>query len=125
MNLVNFKATRELLIKIYLLDYCTDKNFYFVCIPIFLLPLRQRNALLRSANFTLVLKKFVVSDYGSFRFLLNFSACFCTVFVQPGAAPPVNARISGTKLLCSTSRFFCCYLNVLTLLIFAGVRYNL
>ena len=89
----------------------------------FLHPLRQRNALLRSANFTLVLKKFVVSDYDSFRFLLNFSACFCTVFVQPGAAPPVNAKISGTKLLCSTSRFRCCYLIVLTILMFVGIRY--
>ena len=36
-------------------------------------------------------------------------------FVEPGAAPPVHAKISGTKLLCSTSRTLCLYFNVLTL----------
>ena len=46
------------------------------------------------------------------------------VFVEPGAAPPVHAKFSGTKLLCSTSRILCWYFNVLTLMMFVGVRYS-
>ena len=65
----------------------------------FLHPLRQRIALLRSAKLILVLKKFIVSEYDSFRFSLSFSASFWMVFVEPGVAPPVHAKISGTKLL--------------------------
>ena len=65
-----------------------------------------------------------MSEYDSFRFSLNFSASFWTVFVEPGAAPPVHAKISGTKLLCSTSRILRWYFNVLTLMIFVGVRYS-
>ena len=38
-----------------------------------------------------------MSEYDSFRFSLSFSASFWTVFVEPGAAPPVHAKISGTK----------------------------
>ena len=81
----------------------------------FLHPLRQKIALLRSAKLVFALIKFIVSEYDSFRFSLSFSASFWTVFVEPGAAPPVHAKISGTKLLCSTSRILCWYLNVLTL----------
>ena len=50
---------------------------------------------------------FIVSDYDSFRFSLNFSASFEMVFVEPGAAPPVHAKISGTKLLSSIARILC------------------
>ena len=55
-------------------------------------------------KFNLVLIKLTVSEYDSFRFSHSFSASFWTVFVDPGAAPPVHAKISGTKLLCSTSK---------------------
>ena len=40
---------------------------------------------------------FIVSEYDSFRFSPSFSASFWTVFVEPGAAPPVHAKISSTK----------------------------
>ena len=80
----------------------------------FFYPLRQRIALLRSAKLIFVLMKFIVSDNNSFRFSLSFSANFWTVFVEPGAAPPVHTKISGTKLLFSTSRILYCYFNVLT-----------
>ena len=40
--------------------------------------------------------------------------CFLTVFVEPGTAPPVHAKVSGAKLLCSTSRILYWYFNVLT-----------
>ena len=56
----------------------------------FFYPLRQRIALLRSAKLIFVLMKFIVSEYNSFRFSLSFSASFWTVFVEPGAAPPVH-----------------------------------
>ena len=36
------------------------------------------------------LLKFIVSEYDSCR----FSASFWTIFVEPGAAPPVHAKIS-------------------------------
>ena len=65
-----------------------------------------------------------MSEYDSFRFLLSFSASFWTVFVEPGAAPPVHAKISGTKLLSSISRILCWYFYVLTLMMFVGVRYG-
>ena len=81
----------------------------------FLHPLRQRIALLRSAKLIFVLMKFIESEYDSFRFSLSFSASFGMVFVEPGAAPPVHSKISGTQLLCSTSRILCWYFNVLTL----------
>ena len=70
----------------------------------FLHPLKQRITLLRGAKLIFVLVKFIVSEYDSFRFSLSFSASFWMVFVEPGAAPPVHAKINGTKLLCSTSR---------------------
>ena len=73
----------------------------------FLHPLRQKIALLRSAKFISVLIKFIVSEYDSFRFSFSFSASFWVVFVKPGDASPVHAGISGTKLLCSTSRILC------------------
>ena len=38
-----------------------------------------------------------------------------TVFVEPGAAPPVNENTSGTKLLRSTSKILCLYFHALTL----------
>ena len=38
-----------------------------------------------------------MSQYDSFRFSLCFFASFSTVFVEPGAAPPVYASITGTK----------------------------
>ena len=66
-----------------------------------------------------------MSEYDSSRFSLSFSASFWTVFVEPGAAPPVHAKIKGTKLLCSTSRILCWYFNDLTLMIFVGNRYSL
>ena len=50
---------------------------------------------------------FIVSEYDSFRFSLSFSASFWIIFVEPGAAPPVHAKISETKLLCSISRLLC------------------
>ena len=53
-----------------------------------------------------------------------FSASFWTVFVEPGAAPPVHLKISRTKVLCSTSKILCWYFNVLTLMKFAGARYR-
>ena len=59
----------------------------------FLRPLRQRIALLRSSELIFVLMKFILSEYGSFRFLLSFSASFWTVFVEPGAAPAVHAKL--------------------------------
>ena len=90
----------------------------------FLHPLRQRIALLRSAKPIFVLIKFIVSEYDSFRFSLSFSANFWMVFVKPGAALPVHAKISGTKLLWARSRILCWYFNVLTLMIFVGVRYS-
>ena len=99
-----------------LLDYSTDRIVYVGCIfKFFLHPSRQRIALLRSAKLIFVLLKFFVSEYDSFRFSLSFSATFWRVFVEPGAAPPVHAKISGTNLLCSTSRILCWYFNVLTL----------
>ena len=90
----------------------------------FLHTLRQRIALPRDAKLIFVLIKLIVSEYDSFHFSLSFSASFWMVFVEPGAAPSVHAKISGTKLLCSTSRIFCCYYNVLTFLIILGVRYS-
>ena len=100
----------------------------------FLHPLRQRIALLKSAKLIFLLLKFIVSEYDSFRFSFNFSASFWMVFVEPSAAPPAHAKISGTQffvepsaappahakisgtqLLCSTSRILCWYFNVLTL----------
>ena len=68
--------------------------------------LRQRTALLRSPKFIYVLINVIVSEIDSFRFSLSFAAVFLTVFEEPGAAFPVHAKISGTKLLCSTSRKF-------------------
>ena len=44
----------------------------------------------------LVLTKFILSKYDTFCFLLSFSASFWTVFVEPGAAPPVNAKNKAT-----------------------------
>ena len=38
-----------------------------------------------------------MSDYDSFRFSLNFSASFWSVFLEHGAAPPVHASISVTS----------------------------
>ena len=73
----------------------------------FVHPLRQRIVLLKSAKLIFILIKFIVSEYDSFRFSLSFSASFWMVFVEPGAAPPIHAKISGTKLLCSTSRVLC------------------
>ena len=67
---------------------------------------------------------FIVSDYDSFRFSLSFSASFEMVFVEPGAAPPVHAKISGTKLLSSIARILCWYFYVLTLMMFVSVRYG-
>ena len=64
----------------------------------FLHPLRQKIAILRSAKLTLVLMKFIVSEYDSFRFSLNFSATFWTIFAEPGAAPPVHTKSNGTKV---------------------------
>ena len=97
-----------------LLDYSKDRIVYVGCIfksfahpP----PLRHRIALLRSAALIFVLIKFVVSENDSFRFSLSFSGSFGMVFVEPGAAPPVHAKISGTKLLCSTSKILCWYFN--------------
>ena len=68
-----------------------------------LLPLRKRIALFRRAKLIFVLSKIIVPEYDSFRFSLSFSTSFWTVFVEPAAAAPVHAKISGTKLLCSTS----------------------
>ena len=90
----------------------------------FLQPLRQRIALLRSAKLMFVLIKLIVSEYDSFRFSLSLSASFWMVFVEPGAAPSVHAKISGTQLLCSTFRILCWCYNVLTLMIILGVRYS-
>ena len=55
-------------------------------------PLRHRIALLRKAKLIFVLIKFIVSEYDSFRFSISFSASFLTVFVEPGAAPPVKVN---------------------------------
>ena len=54
--------------------------------------LRQWIALLRSAKLIFVFMKLNVSEYDSFRFPLSFSASFWTVFVEPGAAPPLHAK---------------------------------
>ena len=62
---------------------------------------------LRSAKLILFLLKFFVSEFDSFRFSLSFSASFWMVFVEPGAAPPVHAKTSETKLLCSTPKILC------------------
>ena len=48
-----------------------------------------------------------MSEYDSFCVSLSFSASSWMVFVEPGAAPPVHAKISGTSLMCSTSRILC------------------
>ena len=90
-----------------LLDYSTDRIVYVGCIFKIFAPPRQRIALLRRAKLIFVLIKFIVSEYESFRFWLSFSASFWMVFVEPGASPPVHAKISGTKLLCPTSRILC------------------
>ena len=58
----------------------------------------QRTALFRSAKFIFVLMKFILSEYDSFRFSLNFSAGFWMVFVLPGAAPPWDNRPECTKM---------------------------
>ena len=65
----------------------------------FLHPLRQRIALLRNAKSIFVLMEFIVFEYVLFRFSLSFSACFWTVFVEPGAAPPMHTKIIVIKLL--------------------------
>ena len=93
------------------LDYSTDRIVFVGCNLRFLHPLR----LLESAILIFVLIKFFVSEYDSFRFSLSFSASFWLVFVEPGAAPPVQAKVIGRKLLYSTSRILCCYFSVLTL----------
>ena len=68
--------------------------------------------------------KIIVSGYDSIHFSLSFSACFWKDFAEPGAAPPLYAESSGTKVLCSTSRFLCWYFFVLTLMSFEAVRYS-
>ena len=73
-----------------LLDYSTELSMLDVFLR-FLHPLRQRIALLKSAKLIFVLIKFIVSEYDSFRVSLSF----WMVFVEPGAAPPVHAKISG------------------------------
>ena len=66
-----------------------------------------------------------MSEYDSFRFLLSFSASFWTVFIDSGAAPPVHAKISGTKVLCSTSRYFLMVFYCFdTFMTFVGARYS-
>ena len=60
--------------------------FSFLHPTFFLHPRRQRIALLRSAKLILCLSKFFVSGYDSFRFSLNFSASFWTVFVEPSSS---------------------------------------
>ena len=65
----------------------------------FLHPIRQKIVLLRSAKPIFVIMEFIAFEYILFRFSLSFSACFWTVFVEPGAAPPMHAKIIGTKLL--------------------------
>ena len=83
---------------------------------IFLHSLRQKAALLRNAKLIFVLTNFFVSEYDLFRISFNFSANFWTVFVEPGAAPPVNTKSSVTKLLCfRIQELFLFYLIVLTL----------
>ena len=77
-----------------LLDYSTDRIVYVGFIFKIFAPLRQRIALLRSAKLIFVLIKFIVCEYDSFHFSLSFSASFWMVFVEPGAAPPVHAKIS-------------------------------
>ena len=91
----NFCAWAGRQFKYTLLDYSTDKIVYDIYIFLsFLHPLRQRSALLRSADLIFVLLKFIVSEYVSFRFSLSFSASFWKAFVEPGAAPAVHAKIS-------------------------------
>ena len=98
-----------------LLDYSTDRVVYVGCILKFFAHTKAEDALLKSSKLVFVLIKFIVSEYDSFRFSLSFSASFVMVFVEPGSAPPVHAKISATKLLCSTSRILCWYFHVLTL----------
>ena len=98
-----------------LLDYSTDIIIYVGGSLKFFATPKARIALLRSAKLIFFLIKFIVSEYDSFRFWLSFSASFWTIFVEPGAAPTIHAKISETKLLCSTFRILCWYLNVLTL----------
>ena len=110
-----------------LLDYGTDR---FVCAEYIFK--KAEDCTPQKCKTYFVLIKFFVSEYDLFRFPLSFSTCFWTVFVKPSAAPPVHAKISGSKLLCSTSRILFSYLNVLihwysdlTLMIILVVRYSL
>ena len=88
-----------------LLDYSTDRIVYVGCISKIFAPPKAEDCTPQKLIFVLI--KFNVSEYNSFRFSLSFSASFRTVFVEPGAAPPVHAKIRGKKLLCSTSRILC------------------
>ena len=106
---------RNCQLKSILLDYRTDRIVYVGFFLKIFAPLRQRIAFLKSAKLIFILLTFFVSEYDSFRFSLSFSAGFWMVFVEPGAAPPVHAKINGLNLLCSTSRILCWYFNNLTL----------
>ena len=96
-----------------LLVYSTDRIVNVGCIFKIFAPSKAEEVQNLFLFFISLL--FIVSEYYSFRFSLSFSASFWMVFVEPGAAPPVHAKISGTKLLCSTSRILCWYFNILTL----------
>ena len=98
-----------------LLDYSTDRMVSVGCIFKISAPHNAEDCTPQKCKSYFFLLQFIVSVYNSFRFSLSVSASFWTVFVEPGAAPPVHAKNSGTKLLCSTSTILCWYFNVLTL----------
>ena len=92
-------------LKYTLLDYSTDRIVYVGC----------NFASPKTEDCTPQKCETYFCSYDSFRFSLSFSASFWMVFVEPGAAPPVHAKISGAKLLGYTFRILCWYFNLLTL----------
>ena len=91
-----------------LLDFRTKINVLDVigCILHFLHP-KARNCTPLNSKTYFCSHNFFVSEYDSFRFSLILFASFWAPFVEPGAAPPVHAKIGRTKLLRSTSRILC------------------
>ena len=63
--------------------------------------------------------------YDSFRSSLYFSASFWTVFVEPGAAPPVHAKIIEKKAaVFHIQNYLLVFQSFNTLMIFVDIRYS-
>ena len=101
-------------LKTTLLDYSTDRIVSVGCTLKIFAPPKAEDFTPQKCKIFYSYKLYVhlylkvyIREHDSFRISFSFSASFLMVFVEPGAAPPVHAKINGTKLLCSTSRIIC------------------